>query len=189
VQSSRQGIAQIRSAHGTQVGSGFIITRSGLMLASCSGRQCDGTLTVRLVASGKTFRARLVGSDPTASLGLMQLSGGSACSPVTIGTATDIHRGDSVVSTGGTDKGLLVSTGGITATNVSATIGGNLLTGLIEVSSLGQPAGEMGGPLLNGTSQVVGIAIAPGPGRTAGDGYVVPIDSALQIARQITGQQ
>jgi S1-C subfamily serine protease len=119
---------------------------------------------------------------------LLQLSGGSAYPTVTIGTATDIHRGDTVISTGGTGKGLLVSTGGVTATNVSATIGGNRLTGLIEVSSLGQPGGEVGGPLLNATSQVIGIAIASGPGRTGGDGYVVPIDSALRIARQITGQ-
>jgi S1-C subfamily serine protease len=50
------------------------------------------------------------------------------------------------------------------------------------------PGDEVGGPLLNLSGQVLGINIAVKPHSTPGDGYVVPIDSALQIARELAGQ-
>ena len=48
-------------------------------------------------------------------------------------------------------------------------------------------AGPVAGPLFNLSGQVLGLSIGYGTSR-AGDGYVVPIDSALRIARQIAGQ-
>ena len=68
------------------------------------------------------------------------------------------------------------------------TLDGQRLTGLLKVSSLSVPASELGGPLFNLSGQVLGLSIAYGSQRGIGDGYVVPIDSALQLARQIAGQ-
>ncbi len=45
------------------------------MLAAYHGLPGAGTLTARLVMSGKTYAARLVGSDQEANLALLQLSG------------------------------------------------------------------------------------------------------------------
>ena len=68
-------MVSIRSASGADLGAGFVITRSGFVLAAYHGLQGAGTLTARLVMSGKTYTASLVGSDQEANLALLQLSG------------------------------------------------------------------------------------------------------------------
>jgi S1-C subfamily serine protease len=190
LQASARSVVDIQSGHGALLGSGFIITRSGFVLASYHGLSGVPGLTARLVMSGKTYPARLVGSDPVANLALLQLSGGASFTPVTVGTADGIGPGDRVASAGGnpTAKGLLLSTGAVTGTSVPVTLDGQKLTGLLEVTSLDVPAGEIGGPLFNLSGQVLGIDIAAGLHQTSGDGYVVPIDDALSIARQLAGQ-
>jgi S1-C subfamily serine protease len=190
LQSSAPGVASIRSARGAVLGSGFVITRSGFVLASYHGLLGAGTLTARLVMSGKTYPARLVGSDPEANLALLQLSGGTGFRPVAIGTTAGLHLNDRVASAGGTGtaKALTLSTGAITGIGVPVTLDGQRLTGLLEVSSLAAPASELGGPLFNLSGQVLGLSIGFGTRGGTGDGYVVPIDSALRIARKIAGQ-
>ena len=190
LQSSAAGVVTIRSARGAALGAGFVITCSGFVLAAYHGLPGAGALTARLVMNGKTYPARLVGSDPEANLALLQLSGGTPFTPVAIGTAVGVRRDDRVASAGGswTTKGLLLTTGAITGINVPVTLSGHRLTGLLEVSSLAVPTSELGGPLFNLSGQVLGLSIAYGSQRGIGDGYVVPIDSALQLARQIAGQ-
>jgi S1-C subfamily serine protease len=190
LRSSASGVVSIRSARGAVLGSGFVITRSGFVLASYHGLPGGGALTVRLAMSGKTYPARLVGSDSVANLALLQLSGGTGFRPVAIGTTADIQLNDRVASAGGTwtARALTLSTGTITGIGVPVTLDGQRLTGLLEVSSLTAPASELGGPLFNLSGQVLGLSIGYGTHRGTGDGYVVPIDSALQIARQIAGQ-
>ena len=46
------------------------------------------------------------------------------------------------------------------------------------------PAAELGGPLFNLSGQVVGLSV----GYRTSAGYAVPIDSALDLARQLAGQ-
>lgn len=185
LQYSAPGVVTIRSGNGTDLGAGIVITRSGFVLAADHGLQGAGTLRARLVMSGKTYTARLLGSDREANLALLQLSG-TGFTPVTIGTSTGLGLNDRVASGGGswTAEGMLLSTGGITGINMSATLDGARLTGLLRDSSLAVPARELGGPVLNLSGQVVGLSIGYG----AGAGYAVPIDDALQVARQIAGQ-
>ena len=183
---SAPGVLRVRSARGTDLGAGFVITRSGFVLTSYSGLPGAGTLTARLVMSGKTYPARLVGADPEANLALLQLSG-TGFTPVAIGTAAGVQRNDRVASAGGTwtAKGIMLTTGAITGNDVPVDLDGHQLTGLLEDSSLDVPASELGGPLFNLSGQVIGLSI----GHYGTDaGYVVPIDSALQVARQIAGQ-
>jgi S1-C subfamily serine protease len=179
------GVASIRSASGAGLGSGFVITRSGFVLATYHGLQGAGPLSARLVMSGKTYAASLVGSDREANLALLQLSG-TGFRPVAIGTADDLSLGDRVASGGGTwkAKGVLISTGAITGIDVPVTLDGSRLTGMLEDSALAVPGTELGGPLFNLSGQVIGLSIGYG----AGVGYAVPIDSALQLARQLAGQ-
>jgi putative serine protease PepD len=190
LQSSGAGVLTIRSSSGTALGAGFVITRSGFVLATYHSLRGAGAITARFVVSGKTDPARLVGSDPEANLALLQLSGGTDFTPVSIGTTAGVRVGDRVASAGGswTTKGLLLTTGGITGINVPVTLDGRRLTGLLKVSSLSVPAGELGGPLFNLSGQVLGLSVGYGAHGGVGDGYVVPIDSALQLARQIAGQ-
>jgi len=140
--------------------------------------------------SGQTYPARLVGSDAEANLALLQLSGGTEYPPVSIGTTAGVALDDRVASAGGSwaAKGLLLTTGAITGIDVPVTLDGQRLTGLLKVSSLSVPASELGGPLFNLSGQVLGLTVGYGTHGGIGDGYVVPIDSALRLARQIAGQ-
>jgi putative serine protease PepD len=185
VQYSAPGVVSIRSAGGKSLGSGFVITRSGFVLASYHGLQGAGALSVRLVMSGKTCTASLVGSDPEANLALLQLSG-TGFTPVAIGTSAGLNLDDRVASGGGTwtARGLLLSTGAITGIDVPVTLDGKRLTGLLADSALAVPGNELGGPLFNLSGQVIGLSIGYG----AGAGYAVPIDDALRLARQLAGQ-
>jgi S1-C subfamily serine protease len=185
LQYSAPGVVTIRSENGTDLGSGIVITKSGFVLAAYHGLQGAETLNARLVMSGKTYGARLVGADQAANLALLQLSG-TGFTPVRIGTSTGLSLNDRVASGGGswTAKGVLLSTGAITGIDVPVTLDGTRLTGLLQDSALGVPARELGGPVFNLSGQVVGLSIGYG----AGAGYAVPIDDALQVARQIAGQ-
>ncbi len=186
-QASGAGLVHIQSARGAALGSGIVLTRSGFVLAAYRGLSGAGALAARFEISGKTYPARIVGSDPIANLALLQLSGGPF-KPVGVGRAADIRPSDRVASAGGNGNGIMLSSGGIIGVNIPATIGGHRLTGLLEVTSLTQPGEEIGGPLFNLSGQVLGINIAAKPHSPQGDGYVVPIDGALRIARQIAGQ-
>jgi putative serine protease PepD len=179
------GVVSIRSGSGADLGSGFVITRSGFVLASYRGLQGAGALSARLVMSGKTCTASLVGSDPEANLALLQLSG-TGFTPVAIGTSAGLSLDDRVASGGGswTAKGVLLSTGAVTGIDVPVTLDGKRLTGLLADSALAVPGSELGGPLFNLSGQVIGLSI--GYGGSAG--YAVPIDDALQVARQLAGQ-
>lgn len=185
LQYTAPGMIILKSASGANLGAGLVITKSGYALASYHSLSTAGALTARLVMSDKTYSARVVGSDPEANLALLQLPG-TGFSPVAIGTSSDISLADRVGSGGGTwaSTGLTMSTGAITGIGVPVKLDGNHLTGLIKVSSLGAPANELGGPLLNLSGQVIGVDVAWG----SGGGFAVPIDDALRVARQILGQ-
>jgi S1-C subfamily serine protease len=137
---------------------------------------------LRLAVGRSTFSP---GSAARANLALLQLSG-TGFAPVAIGTANGIQVYDRVASGGGTwtAKGVMLSTGAITGTDVPVNLDGQRLTGLLADSALAVPATELGGPLFNLSGQVIGLSIGYGTGA----GYAVPIDSALQLARQLAGQ-
>jgi S1-C subfamily serine protease len=185
LQYSAPGVVTLRSASGADLGSGIVLTRSGYVLAAYHGLQGARTLTARLVMSGKTYAARLVGSDQEANLALLQLSG-TGFTPVSIGTAAGLSVNDRVAAGGGswTAKGVLLSGGAITGTDVPVTLDGQRLTGLLEDNALDVPASELGGPLFNLSGQVIGLSVGYG----SGTGYAVPIDDALDLARQLAGQ-
>src|SRR5712672_2496689 len=58
----------------------------------------SGTITVRLLPSGRAFSARIVGSDPARGLTLLQVQGGSAFRPVAVGNSRDLGAGAAVTS-------------------------------------------------------------------------------------------
>ncbi|HZT90893.1 MAG TPA: PDZ domain-containing protein [Gaiellaceae bacterium] len=70
--------------------------------------------------------------------------------------------------------------------------GSERLAGLIETNGDLQ-AGDSGGPLLNAAGKVIGMDTAASVGGyglqqiATGDGYTIPINKAISIAKQITG--
>jgi S1-C subfamily serine protease len=83
--SAAPGLVHILAAPATSAGIGVVLTPSGVVLTSAQGLQGARRLTVRVVLSGRSYPARLVGTDRSYGLSLLQIAGGPAFRPVAIG--------------------------------------------------------------------------------------------------------
>ncbi len=178
-------------------GTGQVLTSSGEVLTN--NHVIDGATSISAVdvGNGRTYTASVVGYDRTGDLAVIQLHGASGLSTVSTGDSSKVAVGDPVVAignAGGMGGTPSVATGTVTTLNQAITAsddnGANSeqLTGLIEVNANVQP-GDSGGPLVNSAGKVVGIDTAAAQSNTfsssGGNGYAIPINQALTIARQI----
>jgi S1-C subfamily serine protease len=177
-------------------GTGQVLTSSGEVLTN--NHVIDGATTIKAtdIGNGQTYTASVVGYDRTGDLAIIQLHGASGLSTVSIGDSSKVSVGQSIVAignAGGVGGTPSVAPGTVTTLNQSITAsddgGGNSeqLSGLIEVNADVQP-GDSGGPLVNTAGQVVGIDTAAAEdsfSSTSGDGYAIPINTAMTIAKQI----
>ncbi|MGH3068741.1 MAG: trypsin-like peptidase domain-containing protein, partial [Streptosporangiaceae bacterium] len=83
--SAAPGLVHVVTPRGTPAGAGLILTASGLVLTSAQVLQGAHRVTVRVVLSGRSFSARLVGIDSSYDLALLQIVGGPAFRPIAVG--------------------------------------------------------------------------------------------------------
>jgi S1-C subfamily serine protease len=184
------GLVHIISSRGTSAGLGVVLTHSGLVLTSDQILRGAGAVTVRIVLSGKSFAARVVGSDAAEDLALLQIEGGSRFRAIAIGNSRDFAIGDetTAVSSSGTTKTLTLNLGNVTSLNAAAAVGGTRLTGLLRVTAQTLSGHETGGPLVNLSGQAVGIDVAGAGSGLHSAELAIPIDTALTVASQIDAQ-
>ncbi|HSY14920.1 MAG TPA: trypsin-like peptidase domain-containing protein [Jatrophihabitantaceae bacterium] len=179
-------------------GTGQILTANGEILTN--NHVVDGatSISVTVVSTGRTYTANVVGTDPTADVAVIQLVNASGLSTVNLGDSSTVAANDPITgvgNAGGVGGTPSAATGTVVALNQSITAsdesGGDSesLTGLIETNA-GIQAGDSGGPLYNASGQVIGMDTAASTGSasqdaTAIDAYAIPIDTALNVARQI----
>lgn len=189
-------------------GTGIVLSADGKVLTN--NHVIDGAteIQVTVVATGKTYKASVVGTAPSDDVALLRLDGASGLAVAPLGDSSKVKVGDAVVgigNAGGTGRptssqGQVTALGQtITATDQS---GGNAETlhNLIEVSAQLQP-GQSGGPLYDAAGTVVGIdsagSSAGGFGRSrfgggyagGGSGYAIPINDALALVKAIESGQ
>jgi S1-C subfamily serine protease len=181
------GLVHVVSAHGTTVGAGVILTPSGLILTSAQALQGAGPVTVRGVLSGRSFPARLVGSDPSHGLSLLQMTGGPAVKPIAVGNSRDLSLGAVVTAVGssGLAKSFTLNTGNLSSSAGVVAVAGQRLTGLLVSTARVAAGEETGGPLVNLSGQVIGISVAGTGSGLRHTGFAVPIDTALAVAKRI----
>jgi S1-C subfamily serine protease len=181
------GLVHLVSSSGSSVGLGIVLTSSGLVATSAQILQGAGTVTVRVVLSGQSFPAQVVGSDAAGDLSLLQIKGGTGFRAIAIGTARHFPVGSVVTAVGssGITKTLTLHTGNVTSMNSAATIDGTRLTGLLQTTSQVLPGEEVGGPVVNLSGQAVGIDVAGAGSGLHNIGFAVPIDKVLAVASQI----
>ena len=196
------GLVHIMSG-GKPVGTGLVLTPSGLVLTTYQPSGGAGNLSARYVVSGATFRATVLGTDAAAGLALLQMEGGNgrAFPTLQVGNSDLIVANanaarqlsyhlpgrvmDTAVGTTGTRDAVIINTGLLIALNQTFTAAGKTLTGLLQSRLQSSSQDELGGPLVNLNGQVIGITVAgDGTGLTI-NGYAMPINQALAVARQI----
>jgi S1-C subfamily serine protease len=178
-------------------GTGIVLTSNGEVLTN--NHVIDGATSISVtdIGNGRVYAATVVGYDRSSDIAVLHLSDASGLKVASLGDSSKVHVGEAVVgvgNAGGVGGTPSVAGGSVTALNKSITAteqdGGNPenLTGLIEVNANIQ-AGDSGGPLVNTARKVVGMDTAASAGfsfQTSNtDGYAIPVNSAMRIARQI----
>ena len=202
LQSTGPGLVHVIAA-GKAVGIGMVLTPSGKVLTTYQPSRGAGSLRVKYVLSGITFKAEVIGTDGAAGLALLQMTGGNgrAFPTLVVGNSAtvvaDTYKSqqlsfhfagevfDTAVGTSGTQDELAINTGTLIALNKAAIVGGQSRTGLMQSILQSQPAAEIGGPLVNLNGQVIGITLAGAGSGLDISGYAMPINQALAIAARI----
>jgi S1-C subfamily serine protease len=191
-------VVQIEAGTGTgrATGSGVIMTRDGYVLTNSHVVAGAERLLVTL-PSAESLRAQLVGRDAGSDLAVVKVQR-SGLPVANFGSSSKLRVGELAVAVG-SPFGLRgsVTTGIISALHrvVNLPGGGGAagdLVNAIQTDAAVNP-GNSGGALANASGQVVGIntAIATS-GQTeanAGVGFAIPIDEALEVARQLIARR
>ncbi|MCA1676953.1 MAG: trypsin-like peptidase domain-containing protein, partial [Actinobacteria bacterium] len=173
---------------GRSTGTGFVIEDEGRILTNQHVVAGADSVTVTF-SDGEEAEARVVGSDPSTDVALLDLEDVSQeLDPLELGSSESLEIGDPVVAIG-SPFGLQ---GTVTAGIVSAldrelrAPDGFTIDGAIQTDAA-LNSGNSGGPLLDGAGRVVGInsQIESRTGGNLGIGYAVPIDTARQIVADL----
>ena len=184
-------------ANEAAAGTGIVLTSSGEVLTN--NHVIDGATSIRVtdIGNGRAYTATVVGYDRASDIAVLKLHNASGLKVVSLGDSSTVRRGEPIVgigNAGGIGGTPSVAGGSVTALDQSITAteqdGGNpeRLTGLIEVNAHIE-SGDSGGPLVNTAGKVVGMDTAASVGfsfqTTSTDGYAIPINSAIAIAKKI----
>jgi S1-C subfamily serine protease len=178
---------------------GMVINPDGLVLTNNHVIEDSTKISARVVATGKTYSAKVVGFDTTGDVALIQLQGASGMRTVPLGNSATVKTGAPVVALGNAEgEGTIITAGGkitgldktITASDEGGSITSETLHGMLETNA-GIVSGDSGGPLVSSSGQVIGMDTAGSSvsvgqqEQQPGAGFAIPIDTALDVARQI----
>jgi S1-C subfamily serine protease len=173
-------------------GTGMILTSSGYILTNNHVVEDSTSITVTVESTGQKYTATVVGTDKTADVAVLKLTGASGLTPVTFAPTEKVTVGEPVYSVGNAEgTGTLVTAvGTVGATNQSLTVGSDSsdtsesLSGLIELNS-DVVSGDSGGPLFDKSGHVIGMVTAASSGSAVVTGYALNIAQVLTVADAI----
>jgi S1-C subfamily serine protease len=179
---------------GTAAGTGMLLTSSGEVLTN--NHVIRGATAIRVVvpATRRSYTATVVGYSVGNDVAVLKLDA-SGLKTVAAGNSSAVKVGQSVTAVGnaggvgGTPSSARGRITGVGRT-ITASDGGisEELTGLIRTDAALKP-GDSGGPLLTAAGKVIGMDTAASVSfsftGSTGDGYAIPINRALTLAKQI----
>jgi S1-C subfamily serine protease len=182
---------------GGAAGTGIVLTSSGDVLTNNHVIAGSTAVTGTDVGNGQTYPATVLGYDRSHDLAVIHLQGASKLRTAAIGDSSKVNVGDPIVAVGnagGRGGTPAAVSGSVTALEQTITAsdenGANAeqLTGLIQIAANIEP-GDSGGPLVNAAGQAIGIDTAASTDfrfqASGGQGFAIPINQAVSIARQI----
>ena len=179
-------------------GTGMVINSGGLVLTNNHVIEDSTAITATVVATGKTYPARVIGYDKTGDIAVIQLQGASGLSTVPVGNSASVKAGQTVVALGNAEGQNTIKTAvgqvtglnqTITASDEASSTASETLHGMIQTNANIVP-GDSGGPL-SGSAGVIGMDTAGNNGsyQQQAAGFAIPINTALSVARQIAAGQ
>jgi serine protease Do len=168
------------------LGTGMLIDQHGNILTN--NHVVAGATEINvLLADGKSYPAKLVGTDPKTDLAVIRISADGELPTITFGDSDKIEVGDWVVAIGhprGLDQ--TVTQGIISAKHRRGVMDPNTYQDYLQTDAAINP-GNSGGPLINLDGQVIGVnaAIATESGGFEGIGFAIPSNMAVHVARAL----
>jgi S1-C subfamily serine protease len=184
---------------GQGAGTGMILTRTGEVLTNNHVVNGATAIRVQVGGTGPYYAAHVVGYDVTDDVALLQMEHASGLATVSPAAASSISIGEAVAAIGnalGRPGPPSITQGVVAALNQSLTVtdpSGQTsdLHGMIQTNVPLQP-GDSGGPLVDASGKVVGMNTAASVRQRDASravGFAVPMDTALNVVRQIRSGQ
>lgn len=187
-------------------GSGFIVSEDGYVMTNNHVIENAERITVTL-QDGRTFRAEVVGTDPTTDIAVIRIDG-TGLPTASLGSSADVRVGEWVLAIGnpGFARGGSPNLDYTVTAGIVSALGRSLR--LINRSLFADPeftgsagfaiedfiqtdavinSGNSGGPMVNLRGQVIGInaAIVSNTGVYQGYGFAIPIDLAHRVMEDL----
>lgn len=165
-------------------GSGFIIDKSGLIVTNNHVVDHGKKITVKL-PDGRSFIAKLVGTDPATDIALLKINAKKPLPTVQFGDDRKLRVGDWVVAVGNPFGLSNTVTAGIVS-SIGRDIGPNSYNDFIQIDA---PInrGNSGGPTFDLRGQVVGMnsMIFSPSGGSVGIGFAIPASTIHSVVAQL----
>ncbi|MFE0524386.1 S1C family serine protease [Streptomyces sp. NPDC058954] len=186
-------------SNGTSTGSGVIITSDGEIVTN--NHVVSGAQSIKVTTSaGKSYTAKVVGTDSKKDLALIKLEGASGLKPATLGNSSGVQVGDTVVAIG-SPEGLsgTVTSGIVSALNRDVTVSTDESQGQQQGGGGDNWPFQFGGRQFNGdtgssttTYKAIQTDASLNPGNSGGalidaGGNIIGINSAMYSASSSSG--
>jgi S1-C subfamily serine protease len=177
-------------------GTGIVLDPGGAVLTNNHVVSGATALNAVAIVNGQPYDVDVIGYDRSHDVAVVQLLGAFDLPAAAIGNSSTVAVGDPVIALGnaggqgGTPSAVAGHVIGLNET-ISAT---DELTGTIETlngmihADTPIRSGDSGGPMVNAAGQVIGMNTAASENfqfPQGGEGYAIPINQAMAIARQI----
>jgi putative serine protease PepD len=169
-------------------GSGFVYDTNGHVITN--QHVVDGATSVQVTLwNGKTYNARVVGTDASTDLAVLDVDApSSVLYPLTLGDSSKVQVGDNVVAIGA-PFGLAetVTAGIVSALHRQMTSPNNFTIDDSIQTDAAINHGNSGGPLLDEQGHVIGVnaQIESDSGGSDGVGFAIPSNTIKSIASQL----
>jgi S1-C subfamily serine protease len=169
-------------------GSGFVYDDEGRIVTNHHVVEGADSIEVKL-ADGTTYDARLLGSDPSTDLAVLQIDApADELEPLELGDSDDVAVGEEVVAIGspfGLDA--TVTSGIVSAVDRRITAPDGFAIDDAIQTDAAINHGNSGGPLLDSSARVVGVnsQIESENGGNVGIGFAIPSNTVRSVAQDI----
>jgi len=166
------------------MGSGFIVDGKGYIVTNNHVVQGASDISVAL-NDGRTFKAKLVGTDNKTDLAVLKIEAGKELPSVTFGDSDAINVGEWVVAVGNPFGLEQTVTAGIVSAK-GRSIGQGPYDDFIQTDAAINP-GNSGGPLADIDGNIIGVntAIFSRSGGYMGIGFAIPSNMAKKVIKQL----